>query len=86
MVVGGKAEIRETTDSLCGPGEIDLVRPFEVHSETSTGERVVALIIRSEMNANFNAGRYHPETNRYYESLGPRQTPIDLFTAGVKHG
>ena len=27
------AEIRQTSDTFCGPGEIDLVRPYEIHSE-----------------------------------------------------
>jgi len=79
----GYAEIRQTTNSLCGPGEIDLVRPYEVHTETSIGERAVAVIIRSEKSGGFNQGRYVPETNQYYESLGPRQTPIDMFNAGA---
>jgi predicted metal-dependent enzyme (double-stranded beta helix superfamily) len=77
------AEIRRTSDSLCGPGEIDLVRPYEVHCEVSIGERAVAVIIRSEKSGSFNQGRYEPEKNRYYESLGPRQTPIDLFTGAA---
>jgi hypothetical protein len=73
------AEIRRTTDSLCGPGEIDLVRPYEVHCETSIGERAVAIIIRSEKSGAFNQGRYVPDKKQYYESLGPRQTPLDIF-------
>ena len=73
------AEIRATTKSVCGPGEIDLVRPYEIHTETSIGERAVAIIIRSEKSGSFNQGRYLPETNRYYESLGPRQTPIEML-------
>ena len=73
------AEIRRTTDSECGPGEIDLVRPYEIHCEISVGQRAVAIIIRSEKSGSFNQGRYVPEKNSYYESLGPRQTPIDMY-------
>ena len=73
------AEIRATTKSLCEPGEIDLVRPYEIHTETSIGERAVAVIIRSEKSGTFNQGRYVPDTDTYYESLGPRQTPIDML-------
>jgi predicted metal-dependent enzyme (double-stranded beta helix superfamily) len=73
------AEIRPLSKSVCGPGEIDLVRPFEIHTETSIGERAVALIIRSEKSGTFNQGRYIPEKNQYYESLGPRQTPLDIY-------
>jgi predicted metal-dependent enzyme (double-stranded beta helix superfamily) len=73
------AEIRPTWESACGPGEIDLVRPYEIHTETSLGERAVAIIIRSEKSGTFNQGRYVPDEKRYYESLGPRQTPIDIY-------
>ena len=54
------AEIKGTVDSLCGPGEIDLVRPYEIHREVNTGERAVAVIIRSEKSGGFNQGRYEP--------------------------
>ena len=62
-----------------GPGEIDLVRPYEVHTETTVGERTVAVIVRSQKGGSFNQGRYKPETNEYYESLGPRQTPVEML-------
>ncbi len=64
---------------LCGPGEIDLVKPYEIHTELTVGERTVAVIIRSQKGGDFNQGRYNPETNEYYESLGPRQTPCEMM-------
>lgn len=73
------AEIRKTTDLLVGPGEIDLVRPYEIHREVTVGERTVAVIIRSEKGGGFNQGRYNPETNEYFESPGPRQTPVEML-------
>jgi predicted metal-dependent enzyme (double-stranded beta helix superfamily) len=73
------AEIVKTDDVFVGPGEIDLVRPYEIHREISTGERTVAIIVRSEKGGGFNQGRYEPETGRYYESLGPRQTPCEML-------
>ena len=73
------AEIRESSDVLCGPGEIDLVKPYEVHTELTVGERTVAVIIRSQKGGDFNQGRYVPEKNEYYESLGPRQTPCEML-------
>jgi hypothetical protein len=75
----GYAEIRKTRDDLVDPGEIDLVKPYEVHTEITVGERTVAVIIRSEKSGGFNQGRYDPETNRYWESLGPRQTPCEML-------
>jgi hypothetical protein len=73
------AEIRESSDVLVGPGEIDLVKPYEIHTEITVGERTVAVIIRSQRGGDFNQGRYVPEENRYYESLGPRQTRCEML-------
>ena len=78
----GYAVIKKTTDVLVGPGEIDLVRPYEIHTEVTVGERTVAIIIRSQKGGGFNQGRYNPEKNEYYESLGPRQTPVEMFGKG----
>lgn len=75
------AEIRQSSDVLVGPGEIDLVKPYEIHTEITVGERTVALIIRSQKGGDFNQGRYNPEKNEYYESLGPRQTPCEMLPA-----
>lgn len=75
----GHAEIRKVSDRLVGPGEIDLVKPYEVHTEVTVGERTVAVIIRSQKGGGFNQGRYDPETHEYYESLGPRQTPVEML-------
>jgi predicted metal-dependent enzyme (double-stranded beta helix superfamily) len=77
----GHAEIREASNVLCGPGEIDLVKPYEIHTELTVGERTVAVIIRSQKGGDFNQGRYVPEKNEYYESLGPRQTPCEMLPA-----
>ena len=77
----GYAEIRKTTDQLVGPGEIDLVKPYEIHTELTVGERTVAVIIRSVKGGGFNQGRYDPETGEYCESLGPRQTPTEMLPA-----
>ncbi len=73
------AEIKLTSEQLVGPGEIDLVKPYEIHVENTVGERTVAIIIRSEKSGGFNQGRFVLATNEYYESLGPRQTPVQMF-------
>jgi predicted metal-dependent enzyme (double-stranded beta helix superfamily) len=73
------AEIRESSNVLVSPGEIDLVKPYEIHTEITVGERTVAVIIRSQKGGDFNQGRYIPEKNGYYESLGPRQTPCEML-------
>jgi hypothetical protein len=80
----GYAEIKKATDILVGPGEIDLVKPYEIHTEVTVGERTVAVIIRSQKGGAFNQGRYNPETNEYWESLGPRQTPCEMMPKRAK--
>src|SRR5262249_58320224 len=65
----GYAVIKKASDVAVGPGEIDLVRPYEIHTEVTVGERTVAIIIRSQKGGGFNQGRYNPEKNEYYESL-----------------
>ncbi len=73
------AKIKKTTDTLIDPGKIDLVKPYEIHAEVTVGERTVAVIIRSEKSGNFNQGRYDTETYKYFESFGPRQTPVEML-------
>lgn len=80
----GYAELRKTFDSACGPGEVDLVGPYEIHSEDALGERQVAIIVRSEKTGSFLQGRYFPETKRYETMYGPRQTPLDFYGTGVE--
>ena len=67
------AELRKTFDSMCGPGDIDLVGPHEIHSDDTQGERSVAIIVRSECSENIAAGRYLPEKNTCWQAPGPLQ-------------
>jgi predicted metal-dependent enzyme (double-stranded beta helix superfamily) len=73
------AEIRQTGDTECGPGEIDLVRPYEIHAEEQLDQRSVALIVRSEKSGGFLQGRYLPEKNGYFQGYGPHQVPLAMF-------
>jgi predicted metal-dependent enzyme (double-stranded beta helix superfamily) len=72
-------EIRETTQFRAGPGDIDLVRPYEIHVERNYNERSVAIIIRSEKSGGFLQGRYDKETGQYWQGYGPRQTPTMIL-------
>src|SRR5581483_5951421 len=71
--------IRRTEDVMVGPGEIDLVKPYEVHAEVTVGERTVAVIIRSKKAGEHMQGRYDVDTGKYFESVGPSQTPTEFF-------
>lgn len=76
------AEIKLTETVNVAPGFVDLVRPYEIHAERSLGETTVAVIVRSQKAGGFNQGRYSTETGEYWEGLGPRQIPVDMFGAG----
>jgi len=78
------AKIKKTTDTLVATGMIDLVKPYEIHAEVTVGERTVAVIIRSEKAGNFDQGRYDTETYKYFESFGPRQTPVEMLPKNTK--
>jgi predicted metal-dependent enzyme (double-stranded beta helix superfamily) len=71
--------IRRAHDVLVEAGDIDLVKPYEVHAEVTVGERTVAVIIRSQKAGEHLQGRYDLETGKYFESVGPVQTPAEFF-------
>jgi hypothetical protein len=72
-------KVRETTKLRAGPGEIDLVKPYEIHRERNYDERSVAVIIRSAKAGSHLQGRYMLETGEYWQGYGPRQTPAMMF-------
>jgi len=72
------AEVQLDGSFVVGPGDVDLVPPHQIHTEQSGEERTVAVIIRSEKSGGFLQGRYEPDTNRYYQGYGPRQTPTEM--------
>lgn len=75
------AEVRETGDYVAGPGDVHLAAPGAIHVEVNIGERTAAVIIRAMRDGvptNLH-GRFDLETNRYHESIGPRQVPAEML-------
>jgi predicted metal-dependent enzyme (double-stranded beta helix superfamily) len=72
------AEIRGISKHRAGPGEVDLVRPWEIHAEASGEERTVAIIVRAEKAGGFLQGRYDPVNKKYWQGYGPKQLPYEL--------
>ena len=75
------AEVRKTADYVAAPGDIHLAKPGDIHVELNVGERTAAVIIRSKKDGiptNLH-GRYDLETNKYHESIGPRQIPAEML-------
>ena len=73
------ALVRQTDEFLVRPGDVDLVSPWQIHTERNGPERSVAVIVRSERQGEFLQGRYDPVTKKYWQGLGPRDTPYKLF-------
>ncbi len=70
----GHDEIRSVQ---CGPGEVDIVRPWEIHAEYAGNERTVAVIVRSQRSGTFEQFRYHDDGGKV-RFPGPNQVPYDL--------
>jgi predicted metal-dependent enzyme (double-stranded beta helix superfamily) len=72
------AQIRQSVNVKVGPGNLDLVPPYQIHAEQSGDERTVAIIVRAEKAGGFLQGRYDPMTNKYWQGYGPAQIPYEL--------
>jgi len=79
----GYAELRLDSITEGGPGTVDLVPPFDIHSEKGGPGRSVAIIVRSErLVGRVLQGRFDPKTNSTSQGGGPTQIPFELAGAG----
>ena len=75
----GYAELRLDSVTEGGPGTVDLVPPFDIHSEKGGPGRSVAVIVRSERLAGrVTQGRYDPEAKTTHQGEGPTQVPFEV--------
>jgi predicted metal-dependent enzyme (double-stranded beta helix superfamily) len=75
----GYAEIKLDSVSESGPGTVDLVPPFDIHSEKGGPGRSVAVIVRSErLVGRVLQGRYDPESKTTHQGEGPTQVPFEI--------
>jgi len=72
------ADLRQTGNFRVYPGDVDLVRPGQIHAEESGAERTVAIIVRAEKPGGFLQGRYDPAQKKYSQGYGPKQVPYPL--------
>ncbi|NIO08383.1 MAG: hypothetical protein GTO40_10405 [Deltaproteobacteria bacterium] len=82
------AKVEKTSDYLAAPGDVHLARPQDIHLEINIGERTTAIIVRSAKDGiptNLH-GRYDLETNKYSESIGPRQIPAEMLPSRAPLG
>lgn len=80
----GYCEIERTSVTKGTRGVVDLVPPYDIHSENGGQARSVAVILRSErLVGKVLQGRYKPESNSTYQGEGPTQVPFDIATQTV---
>ena len=80
--VEGYAELRLRSADVGTVGQVDLVPPFDPHSEIPGQKRSVAVIIRSERLVGRKLqGRYTLATNARTEGVGPTQVPYAVLAA-----
>ena len=73
----GTRRLAETMSVECGPGDVDIVAPHEIHSEYAGETRTVAFIVRSQRTGAFEQKGY--ETGVDGEPIpGPNQVPYAL--------
>lgn len=72
------AEIKKTAETGVSPGDVDLVRPWEIHAEESGQERTAAIIVRAVKAGGFLQGRYDPVSKKYWQGYGPIQLPYNV--------
>ena len=76
----GKAELRKVGDFPAPSGAVDVVGPWEIHTESSKGERSVAITLRSEIPGNYNQNMFDPEAGTTHNNhRGLQLIPFPLF-------
>ena len=74
----GEATFEEEHAVMCGPGDVDVVPPWEIHSEYAGDEKTIAVIVRSQRSGTFEQYRY-PQEGGKVRFPGPNQVPYDLY-------
>jgi predicted metal-dependent enzyme (double-stranded beta helix superfamily) len=76
----GYCDIELESVSVGRRGVVDLVPPYDIHSEKGGPQRSVAVIVRSERVAESGLqGRYNrPDIHDYTQGTGPTQVPFEI--------
>jgi len=72
-----KVAIGESRAEICRPGDVDVVRPWLIHSEYAGDEKSIAVIVRSQRSGTFEQYRYLDDGSRVPFG-GPEQVPYAL--------
>ena len=76
--VADKATLELVDRSPVGPGIIQIVKPWAVHSEVAREKGSVSVILRSQKPGGFLQGRYESD-GRYWQGKGVQQIPYLLI-------
>ena len=75
--IDGNLVLKESHSELCGPGDVDIVRPWLIHSEFAQDKKSIAVIVRSQRSGTFKQFRYFEDGTKS-EISGPEQIPYAL--------
>ncbi len=78
----GVFDLQETHSEVCGPGDVDIVPPWLIHSEYTQESKSIAVIVRSQRSGTFEQFRYF-EDGRKIEISGPEQIFYNLSSRAV---
>ena len=73
----GEVGFEEEHAVMCRPGDVDVVPPWEIHSEYAGDEKSIAVIVRSQRSGTFEQYRYLDDGGKV-QFPGPNQVPYDL--------
>lgn len=73
----GQVGFKEKSAVRCSPGDVDVVGPWEIHSEYAGNEKSIAVIVRSQKSGTFDQYRYLDDGGKS-KFGGPNQVPYDL--------
>ncbi|MEE2655843.1 MAG: hypothetical protein VX434_08785 [Pseudomonadota bacterium] len=73
----GRFHTEESHSEFCGPGDVDIVQPWLIHSEYAGEDKSIAVIVRSKKSGTFKQYRYLADGERVIIK-GPEQVPYAL--------
>jgi predicted metal-dependent enzyme (double-stranded beta helix superfamily) len=73
----GEAGYQEEHEVKCSPGQVDVVPPWEIHSEYAGDDKTIAVIVRSQRSGTFEQYRYYDDGGKV-KFPGPNQVPYEL--------
>jgi len=68
----GRFHTAESHSEICGPGDVDIVQPWLIHSEYAGEDKSIAVIVRSKKSGTFKQYRYLEDGERVIIK-GPEQ-------------